>query len=171
VIAIFVPILVIGLLVYLYYHKYGHYPFCGGKRATNARPRTNPAAPWSRTRAVWRPGDPEEGLPGYTMEAKEGELSLGMGRKRAVEEEELREALERSISEGSRGSEAGSTITTAAGNAEVTTPLPATTGGNPAEELPPYIPPPPPAVLLKNGYIFGRIGSRQSVGSASRSTS
>ena len=156
-IAVIVPVSIIGLIIYLYHRKNGHCPSFGRKRVTNGHPPTNPAAPWSRRRAVWRPGDQEEGLPGYTMEAKEGELSLGIGRKRGEEEEqELSEAMERSIRETSQ-SRTGSTST---GSTEVTTPPS-------AEELPPYIPPPPPpAVLVKGGYLFGRVGSRQSVGSA-----
>ena len=136
----------------------------------NAARRTNPAARWAGRRGVWRPGDIEEGLPGYTMEAKEGELSLGIGRKRGEDdEEESTEMTETSINTETRASSrAGSTVTTAT---EVTTPLPAAMGGKRPEDLPPYIPPPPPAVLVKNGYIFGRVGSRQSVGSAPRSTS
>ena len=100
------------------------------------------------------------------MEAKEGELSLGIGRKRGDEEEaESTETTEGSVNGETRGSSrAGSTITTATGNGEVTI-------GKRPEDLPPYIPPPPPAVLVKNGYIFGKIGSRQSVGSTPRRTS
>jgi hypothetical protein len=164
IIAIIVPVIVFGLIISAYRRKHGHYPSFRRKPVTNGTPPTNPAAPWSRRRAVWRPGDAEEGLPGYTMEAKEGELSLGIGRKRGSEEEnELAEALERSISEQTRESRPESTITTG-GNTEVTTP-------KRTEELPPYIPPPAPAVLVKNGYIFGRIGSRQSVASAPRGIS
>lgn len=154
-IAVIVPVSIICLIIYLYHRKNGHCPSFGRKRATNDRRSTNAAAPWSRRRAVWRPGDPEEGLPGYTMEAKDGELSLGIGRKRAEEEQELSEAMERSIRETSQ-SRTGSSGT---GFTEVTAPPS-------AEELPPYIPPPPPAVLVKGGYLFGKIGSRQSVGSA-----
>ena len=168
IVAVLVPVFVIALIIYLYHRKHGHYPSLRRKRVTNGPTRNNLTAPWSRRRAVWRPEDPEEGLPGYTMEAKDGELSLGIGRKRAVEERDLTEAIERSIRE-TRESRTGSVITTATGRTEVTTPPPAEMG---AEELPPYIPPPPPpAVLLKGGYLFGRAGSRQSVGSASRMTS
>lgn len=169
-IAVLVPVFIIGLIIFLYRRKHGYYPSLGRKRVMNDPPSTNPATRRPRRRGVWRPGDPEEGLPGYTTQASDGELSLGVGRKRGEDEEyELSEATDRSISGDTRESRPGSTVMTTTTGGATGLITPPTT--KPDEELPPYIPPPAPAILVTDGYLFGRAGSRLSVGSGPRRTS
>lgn len=155
------PLVVISLLVYFYHRRNGHYPRFGRKRGNISAPLVTPAVNTrSRRRGVWRAQHPEEGLPGYTMEATGGEMSLGAGRKRSDEAADYNLA---DTSTTIRASGEGRTIrehsaTTAHdGEERPPTAVPA----NISEPLPPYIPPPTPA-LVADRDGFGRIASRQS---------
>ncbi len=120
---------------------------------------TTGATSRTRRRGVWRAEQPEEGLPGYTMEASGGEMSLGVGRKRSDEPEEyeLAETLTNGPSNGEGRTSREPSVATAHEGDE-NTPTSAT---KPSEALPPYIPPPAPAVVADGGSL-GRIASRQS---------
>jgi hypothetical protein len=159
----------------LYRRKYGRYPTFAHKRIIN---EPTPAVPRrSRRLGVWRPGHPDEGLPGYTMEAKDGEMSLGVGRKRTDEEEyEMEDHVERTSGESGTQEEIGrearqpsvASVGSARGDGEPLSTRPSNGAGKPSETLPPYIPPPSPAFLADSG--FGRVGSRNSVSSTRRNS-
>lgn len=143
----------------LYRRRHGHYPRFGRKRGNiGASIVTTGATTRTRRQGVWRAQQPEEGLPGYTMEARGGEMSLGVGRKRSNEPEEydLAETLPnvRSSGEGTTNRDS----VAAAHEADENTPSAAT---KLSEALPPYIPPPAPAVVADGGSL-GRVASRQS---------
>jgi len=156
--------------MYLYRRKHGQYPTFARKRIIN---EPTPAAPQrSRRRGVWRPGQPDEGLPGYTMEAKDGEMSLGVGRKRTDDEEyELEEHIDRTSGESGTQEEIGrevrqpsvASVGSARRDGRDLSPRPPNGAVKPPETLPPYIPPPSPALLADSG--FGRVASRNSVSS------
>lgn len=154
-IAVLIPVLVIGAIIYRYHRKHGRYPTFGRKRIVN-EPSSVSIPRRSRRRGVWRPIDPEEGLPGYTTEASVGELSLGTGIKiRDDAEYELAESLGRS------SGETRDTRTPSLGASMTEVNPPGTPPTRPAEVLPPYIPPPSPA-FLAGGRSHGRRGSYQS---------
>ena len=160
-IAICVPLIVILLLIYFYHRRNGHYPRFGRKRGNISAPLVTPAVNTrSRRRGVWRAQQPEEGLPGYTMEATGGEMSLGVGRKRSDEAADYDLAgtgtTIRASGEG-RATREHSVATVHDGEEIPPTAAPA----NISESLPPYIPPPTPA-LVADGDGFGRVSSRQS---------
>ena|SRR5947207_2159383 len=108
--------------------------FGGRQRGLTANP-ANPQRP--QRQAVVRT-DPEVGVPGYTRQASKGELSLGIGRKRSVEEEyELAETMsnpERREPEERRSRDRSKSQNTSA---------------NIQTSLPPYLPPPAPAVAMR----------------------
>jgi hypothetical protein len=149
---------VIGLILWLYRRKHGHFPKFSRTPAISRPVAANPNR--RRQRGVWR-ATQEEGLPGYTVQARGGELSLGTGRKRADEEDyEMTEPRSSDLTDERTRENSVATVL------ETDEPPPVATeaGDKAAEALPPYIPPPPPipAVLAEAAY---RVSSRQSTSS------
>lgn len=150
--------------MYLYHRRHGHYPQFGRKRGHIGAPIVTAAAP-RRTRrlGVWRAPQTGEGVPGYTMEAGCGEMSLGIGRKRSDEPDqyEMEETLTPPPNSGEGRTTREPSVATAQ---EADGTIPALT--KPNEVLPPYIPPPAPAVVADGGGL-GKVASRQSQNSTS----
>jgi hypothetical protein len=141
--AIVIPVVVIGIALGIYHRKYGRLPPVLRGRVGIPNVPTTSAAPL-RNRAqlrVWRAEPHQPGLPNYTLQPTGGELSLGTGRKRPSEEYELAETIT-NTSQHTR--ETGTT------EAE---PSPAPR----RDTLPPYIPPPAQAVVAAE-----RVGQRRS---------
>lgn len=158
--------------MFLYRRKYGRYPTFARKRIIN-EPTPVAATPRrSRRGGVWRPGRPDEGLPGYTLEAKAGEMSLGVGRNRTDDDE----SIDRTTTESSEQTEMGwdsrqpsfTSVASVRGDGGELTTRPSNGTAKSSETLPPYIPPPSPALLGSRG--FGRVGSRSSVSSTRRNS-
>ena len=154
--------------MYIYRRKYGRYLTFGRKSIING---PTPVVPRRyRHRGVWRPGQSDEGLPGYTIEAKDGEMSLGVGRKRTDEEEyELEDHVDRTSGESGSQEEIERearhpSVASIASARDDGGERPSTRVAMPPEMLPPYIPPPSPALLADSG--FGRIASRRNSASS-----
>jgi hypothetical protein len=91
--------------------------------------------PLRRNRAVWR-SEVIPGLPTYTLQARDGELSLGGARKPSTEDEEF-ELEARPSASHEQGAETLPETNESEG----------TTSGALELHPPPYIPPPPAAVV------------------------
>jgi hypothetical protein len=142
-------VLVVSVLS-IYCWRHGHCSLClrGRQQGVNA---SNPANPQPRQRQGVVRTDLEAGVPSYTLQPTKGELSLGIGRKRSVEEEyglaetmadhEREDSDERSIQDPG-------TSQNASANIQIS--------------LPPYIPPPEPAVV--SGGSTPQTASRYSQG-------
>ena len=112
------------------------------------------------------------------MEAKDGEMSLGVGRKRTDDEEnEVQEHVDRTTGESTEPAEFGRETTrqpslTSVASASVeggdVTSRPSNGGAKHTEPLPPYIPPPSPALVASSR--FTRVGTRNSVSSTRRAS-
>jgi len=169
-IAVLVPVIVIGLLMYLYKRKHGHFPRVGRKPIIHEPPAVAPTpAQTRRRRGVWRSSQAvEEGVPGYTVEAMGGELSLGMGRKHTDEEfYELAEnpGQTESISGDARSlrTQISRAMTAVIDDVQSEARSEIRRPSTRDEELPPYIPPPSPAIVADRG--LGRSASFTSNGS------
>ena len=138
-----VSLLIIYLLLRKYRQEHGHYPSIFNRSpvlealapSAPLQPQLQQPAPQRqqrRSRRVWRAENAQNGAPTYTVQAGDGELSLGIGRKQSTEEYELHEV--NTHSEPASGD-------TSEQNAE-------RTPSRPRDSLPPYIPPPQPAVTV-----------------------
>lgn len=171
-------------MIFLYHRKHGRYPTFGRKQIINEAP---PSVGLSgaamrrryRRRGVWRPHEPEEGVPMYTMQPEHGELSLGLGRKRTAEEEEYDLAeLPRPSAEPNTELGDGDTANaedlerrrsstrTASMEARRSVDL------RPPESLPPYLPPPAAAHVREqgSGTSLVRMSSRRMSSSSMRTS-
>ena len=131
-------------------------------------------------RGVWRAYDPEEGLPRYSIRAIDGEMSLGIGRKRTAEEEEqgLREMQREAtvecrteMGDGTVGSieEFESRQWSMAGRDSIHTP--GSMDRRASESLPPYLPSPAPAYMPKRSGISLWTMSSRRISTGSRGVS
>ena len=111
------------------------------------------------------------------MEAKAGEMSLGVGRNRTDDEEyEMQEHIDRTSTASSEQTEMGrdsgqpsfTSVASVSGDGGELTTRPSNGTAKPSETLPPYIPPPSPALLGNRG--FGRVRSHSSVSSTRRNS-
>ena len=112
---------------------------------------------------MWR-STQEHGLPGYTVQAKIGELSLGTGRKRTDEEDyelsDRRNSDQTSLRTESHERQNSAATILELEEPEDTTEVAAENVAKP-EALPPYIPPPAPATSVV-ADTTGRRGSSSS---------
>lgn len=155
--------------MYLYKRKHGHYPRLGQKQLIHEAPILPTVAPVRQRRpGVWRSSQAiDYGVPSYTVEAADGEMSLGMGRK--LTDEHFYEMAE-TPGEAERENADARSLRTQTSFA--TTAVPEEVPGDnrtesrrPSlrdEELPPYIPPPSPAIVADR---LGRSASFRSNGS------
>ena len=91
-----------------------------------------------QTPGIWRVEQPGTGVPGYSPEARNGELCLGMGPKRPNSEEYRVPETVRLRDEHCSRSANSNTLPTQETLSYPTGPPP---------DLPPYVPPPEPAIL------------------------
>jgi len=121
-------------------------------------------------RGVWRADDTQEGLPRYSIQAMDGEMSLGIGRKRTAEEEELELRELQREANVEQGGEMGDGTTGRIGEFESRRlsvagadgiHTPGSMDRRASESLPPYLPSPNPAYIPKGSRIsLGRMSSR-----------
>jgi len=147
-------------------------PILRGRGLTAAPPApvavaTPPPRPIPRPRGVWRAEQRTPGLPGYTVQAAEGELSLGTGRKPSLEEYELTESIS-NTTRLSRDTRRDSAATTSGEEGEVQTepqpePQPRRSV-RPGDPLPPYVPPPAPARVVTVERVSSRRASETTRG-------
>lgn len=132
------------LLLRKYRQEHGRYPSIFNRSPVlealaPSAPQQQPQQPapqpqQRRSRRVWRAENAQSGAPQYTVQAGEGELSLGMGRKPSTEEYELHDVNTNTHSEPASGD-------TSEQNLE-------RTPSRLRDSLPPYIPPPQSAVTV-----------------------
>jgi len=170
VIAILVPLSLIIICLGIYYRKTGHLPpvlrgrwFAAQHAPAPAAPEA-PAAPQAqpqpnpRPRGVWRAEPRAHGLPGYSLQAAEGELSLGTGRKPSLEEYELTESRS-NTTRASRDTRRDSAVTTSGEDGEVQPEQQPRRSIRPGDPLPPYVPPPAPARVVTVERVSSRRAS------------
>jgi hypothetical protein len=172
-VAVLVPVIVIGFLMYLYKRKHGHFPRIGNKQLIHEAPIPSPApARTTRRRGVWRASQAiDNGVPSYTVEAKDGEMSLGMGRKITDENfyelSEMPGQTERSSMDARSLRTQTSFATTVVSDGRLSNVETRSEHRRPSaprnEDLPPYIPPPSPAIVADR---LGRSASFRSNGSS-----